>query len=78
MSCSIAKETKGFIPISADKWEEFRSYVIEYLTDYYMMDSDIRVDDILECEMLEEAGFITMEEYDDLRIYCDVVEFNIN
>ena len=78
MSCTISKITKGFIPIDESKWEEFRAYVLDSMTDYYMMDNDIRVDDISECESLIELGFITDDEYNDLVNYCDVVEFNIN
>jgi hypothetical protein len=76
MSCSIPKETKGFIDITAGQWDEFVDYVRENFTDVYITDDQIRFDDINAIGSLAPK-FISYNQYGDLMTYCDVAEMNM-
>lgn len=77
MSCSIPRETKGFIFVAQSNWAEFVKCVEDHMTDVFVTETSVIMDSLDEIEMLCNTKFLSESEYWDLINYCDVADFSI-
>ncbi len=73
MSCSIPKNTVGYITIPTEKWEKF-NVVIKDMMPQYLPGNSILIEGPGDLESLVPE-FIDSADYADLVNYCDDAEF---
>ena len=73
MSCSIPKETVGFISVEEELWDAFCEELRGINSCINIWDSDLKVDNISDLSTLVPR-YISHDDYNDLVNYCDAAE----
>jgi hypothetical protein len=77
VSCNIAKETRGFIPIDEELMDELKDFCRSNMSnaDFNTWDYEVVFNCI--CNELEllVPKYVSKDDYSDLVNYCDTVTF---